>query len=97
MPTAITLALFTPLIGQPFALDGPHATASLALVEAAALPTQPGAPRADPFSLVFRAARELGLTQGLVRLTHARVGTLELFLVPVGQDEQGQHFQALFT
>jgi hypothetical protein len=97
MPTPITLALFAPLIGQRFTLDGIHAAGSLALIEAAALPAQPGAPRADPFALVFRATGEHRLTQGLARLTHASLGAVELFLVPIGQDAQGQHFQALFN
>lgn len=97
MTTELTLDLFSPLIGQPFALDGAPEGPGLELVEATALPAQPAAPCHTPFSLVFRAADATGLAQGMARLHHARLGPVELFLVPVGQDAAGRYFQALFN
>ena len=50
-----------------------------------------------PFSLIFRGPAEPILSQQIYPLTHEAMGTLELFLVPVGQDKKGILYEALFT
>jgi hypothetical protein len=37
------------------------------------------------------------LQQGMYELQHAHLGTLELFLVPVGQDHTGLYYEAVFN
>ena len=51
----------------------------------------------EPFSLVFRGPKEPVLPQQIYRLEHPRLGSLELFLVPVGPDTVGMQYEAVFT
>jgi hypothetical protein len=49
------------------------------------------------FSLVFRGGPTPPLPQQILRVEHDRLGALEIFLVPLGPDERGQCYQAVFT
>jgi len=50
-----------------------------------------------PFSLIFAAKTMQGLPQRLYQLAHSKLGLIGLFLVPVGRDERGFLYQALFN
>jgi hypothetical protein len=54
-------------------------------------------PRREPFSLLFRGPASPWLPQCIYPLEHAQLGTLDLFLVPVGPDEHGMRYEAIFT
>lgn len=98
MAEIVNLARFAPLIGQLFRLEmAGNATEEVELIEAKALPARGGAPRQDPFSLVFRARADSSPSQGMARVAHEALGSVELFLVPIGKDEQGLYFQAIFN
>jgi hypothetical protein len=60
-----------------------------------------GAPpfdRRPPFSIVLRTGqKEEYLIQAIYRVEHAEVGTLDLFLVPLGPDKHGMRYEAVFT
>jgi len=77
-------------------------TFELVLIEATDL-SRPGQSRASgphhraPFSLVFRGPGTPVLPQRIYRMAHAEVGEFELFLVPIGPDEQGLRYEAVFT
>jgi hypothetical protein len=88
-----TVATFTPLLGDGFTLEAEPAL-ELRLTEATAH-DRPGAPRA-PFTLVFTGPAEPVLTQGIRRLEHGSLGAFELFLVPIGRDEGGVRYEAVF-
>lgn len=96
MADEVTLATFTPLVGETFKANFPTEL-GLELVEAKTLPSRPGAPRQDPFSLVFRAPKNSGLWQGMLELDNERTGPMAFFLVPIGEDEEGMYFEALFN
>ncbi|WP_040666304.1 DUF6916 family protein [Nitrolancea hollandica] len=49
------------------------------------------------FSLLFRGPAGILLPQRIYRLEHAEMGTFDLFLVPVGPDQSGQRYEAIFT
>ncbi|MFO0819047.1 MAG: hypothetical protein U1A77_13960 [Pirellulales bacterium] len=51
----------------------------------------------EPFSLIFRDHSANALPQSTYRLDHDQLGTMEIFLVPIGLDEQGMRYQAVFT
>jgi hypothetical protein len=53
--------------------------------------------RREPFSLVFRGPRSPWARQGLHRLEHDGLGSLELFLVPLGPDAAGMRYEAVFA
>jgi hypothetical protein len=89
---------FTPHTGSRYRLQagGTAQPIDLELVEVA---TSGQAPRSNrrAFSLVFRGPRGLWLRQGIFRLEHDAMGTLELFLVPITPDPQGPLYEAVFT
>ena len=66
------------------------------LIEAELLPAHNG-PRGmrPPFSLVFATPQML--PQRAYQVTHDRLGTITLFLVPIGRDEHGFQHQAVFN
>jgi hypothetical protein len=59
---------------------------------------QPGAPRAEPFSLVFVGSSEPILAQGTYRVGHGELGEFEIFLVPIGiAADGGVRYEAVFN
>jgi len=70
----------------------------LVLMEASPHPHLPHSPgRRRGFSLVFRSASPGHLPQGVYRLDHDVIGSLELFLVPIGPREGGMCYEAVFN
>lgn len=53
--------------------------------------------RREPFNLLFRGPRNPYARQGTHRLEHDRLGTLEIFLVPLGPDAAGMRYEAVFS
>lgn len=49
------------------------------------------------FSVLFRGPDEPLLPQRLYRVENATLGTLDLFLVPVGPDKHGMRYEATFA
>ena len=49
------------------------------------------------FSLIFRGARKPVLPQQIYRLENEKFGAGELFLVPVGENQQGVEYEAAFN
>lgn len=93
----LTLDHFAPLQGQRFELDaGDDGSVPVALVEATALTTYPGAVRA-PFSLVFEGPAEPLLGQATYGLAHPALGPLAIFLVPVARSPAGIRYEAVFN
>jgi hypothetical protein len=97
----LTSGDFEPLRGAAFVVELPAAPGvGLELVEVRALrppPARPGrpAPR-HPFALTFRAHTPAYLPQGIYPITHDRLGRLDVFLVPVGRDDDGLLLEAVF-
>lgn len=48
------------------------------------------------FSLLFQGAGNVRIPQGIHRLRHPELGEMDLFLVPVGPDDEGTRFEAVF-
>lgn len=53
--------------------------------------------RRQPFSIVFRGPGDVLLPQRTYQIEHARIGTFKLFLVPIGPDDKGLRYEAIFT
>jgi len=96
---ALEEADFTPHLGTSFRLHPPEGgPLELVLVEVRVhpyLPAQPG--RRRGFSLTFRCAQPRPVPQAIYRLDHDQLGSLELFLVPVGPREGGMGYEAVFN
>lgn len=91
---------FDPHLGQTFriALEPPEAL-ELTLAETRALrgDTVESSPR-GPFALLFRGGPpDRYLPQRTYDLEHPEMGTLSVFLVPLGPDKEGMRYEAVFT
>jgi hypothetical protein len=94
-----TAADFTRRLGEAFALTAPDGEGlALRLVEVTPHPHAPPTPgRRRGFSIVFVSDRPRHLPQSIYRLEHDGLGTLELFLVPIGTRDGGIAYEAVFN
>ena len=53
--------------------------------------------RGRPFSIVFRGPGDVVLPQRIYRMEHSELGAFEIFLVPIGPDEKGPRYEAVFN
>ncbi len=87
---------FAARVGETFRL-APGEGASLELELTEARGERGGSERRQPFSLLFRGPAEPVLVQRIWRLEHSELGALEIFLVPIGGDDKGMRYEAVFS
>jgi hypothetical protein len=102
MLETLSKAAFTDCLGHRFRLDyGAASPLEVELIEAAGFPERlahDGQPaRRQAFSLIFRGPKAVVLPQRIYRLENDDLGTLEIFLVPIGPDSIGMRYQAIFN
>lgn len=71
-----------------------HENITLALAEVSDLKESR---RQERFALVFRGPLDVPLGQGSYVVELEEIGAFDLFLVPVGMDEQGYSYEAVFN
>jgi hypothetical protein len=54
-------------------------------------------PRQEQFSLRFRGDRDQVFQQRIYPMKHDCIGEFDLFLVPIGRDESGTFYEAVFN
>jgi len=54
-------------------------------------------PRQEQFSIIFQGPLEMFLGQGLRQFEQDEMGEFDLFLVPIGQDDSGYSYEAVFN
>lgn len=54
-------------------------------------------PRQEQFSIVFRGPLNIFLQQSIYKVEHDKIGTFDLFLVPIRQDQDGFYYEAVFN
>jgi hypothetical protein len=91
---SLTAEDFRPLLGTRFGIAG--GSFETELIDVDDLGAAGSSGLRTPFSLIFRGPLELLLPQGIHRLEHEVLGVLELFLVPIGPDEAGMRYEAVF-
>lgn len=97
MPSGPTIDTFQPAVGEPFTVGGEGgAQIELVLVEAALGDSVPHAPR-PPFSLLFHGPSDPLLPQATYRFEHETIGAMEIFIVPLGHDDHGSAYEAVFA
>jgi hypothetical protein len=91
----LRLETFSPHIGSPFRIVFSDATLTLTLEQVKALNINM---ERQGFSLEFRGAPGAPvLMQNTYPLEHDVLGQLEIFIVPIGDGENGAQYQAIFT
>ncbi|MCG3198869.1 MAG: hypothetical protein HUU16_07845 [Candidatus Omnitrophica bacterium] len=100
MSHPVDLATFSAQVGQVFHV-GENAV-PLVLLGVRELPRPmkadgtPLNPR-ESFSLLFKGPLVSFLPQGTYRFSNETLGELEVFIVPVGKESDGYHYEAVFN
>jgi hypothetical protein len=93
---ALTAGDFEPLLYQRFGFAS-DATMPFEVELIGVSETGSPGPSRSQFSLVFRGGPTPPLPQGIHGLEHESLGRLDLFLVPIGPDAEGQRYEAVFA
>ncbi len=104
MPTELEYTTFSQQAGTTFRVDceDRDQPLELELVAAESLacedPHRDPEVRQEPFRLTFRGGPvDAFLPQQVCRMKHASLGDLEIFLVPIGPDDHGMCYEAVFN
>jgi hypothetical protein len=93
----LTREVFDGKVGQVWVIDEAAAPPiELTLIEVQALRNYAKLAR-EPFSLLFTTRGDFVLPQRIYGLRHAKLGAMELFLVPVGREGGVTTYQSLFN
>jgi len=88
---------FEPLRNEKLKLQAGEQDLELELIEAVNIGKAHG-DRRQPFSVLFRCeGQQEPLPQGTYPIEHAKLGRVELFLVPLGPDKEGMQYEAVFA
>jgi hypothetical protein len=93
---ALTAGDFEPLVHERFRFTSEAAAPFEVELIDVSEGESPGSSRSQ-FSLVFRGGPTPPLPQGIHGIEHHRLGRLDVFLVPIGPDADGQRYEAVFT
>jgi hypothetical protein len=93
----LTRDQFAGCLHQRFRLSSETAAFDLELIEVRSLAGPPSPSGREPFALLFRGPADPILPQRIYPLEHAGLGKLDIFLVPVGPDDQGMRYEAVFN
>lgn len=93
---------FTPHVGTAFTVPNvppEHRPYAIELTSAEPIAVVEGAPKTDPFSLVFEGTAALQLPQGVYDFEHDALGVVSIFIVPLGPQSPGgpMRYQAIFN
>lgn len=86
--------------GEPFRVlfdDGSKLELELASVTPGLVHPNDDRRQRVPFSIVFRGPLESVLPQRIYPFEHDELGSFELFIVPIGPDEVGMQYEAVFS
>lgn len=82
-------------LNSPFVMTAGETATALELIAVTRLPQH--ARTRQPFSLLFRGAGTTVWPQGIYHLSRPGLEQLDIFLVPVGKDESGVQYEAIFS
>jgi hypothetical protein len=90
---------FSGLVGKRFSMRTEDGITSHATLIDASSPKNRRAPRfrREHFSIVFDVPRDVDLVQGLYRVSHSQIGTMDLFMVPVDLPDKFNRLEAIFA
>lgn len=92
----LTYETFRPHLNETFRIEAEESRLDLELTEVEAFDAA-DEDRRRAFSLVFYGPEQPFLAQAIHRLEHATLGSLDLFLVPIGQKNGGFLYQVIFN
>jgi hypothetical protein len=94
----LTLPVFQAVVGTEFQFQlTEQQFVTLVLVEARARRSATGSASGESFALLFHGPAEPPLAQRMYSCTQAALGTFDIFIVPVGRDQNSFHYEAVFN
>lgn len=93
----LTLDVWAGLIGESFSLqfeDG--SSVDLRVTAAESVPGAPGR-NAGTYSVLLAGPEDPFLPQQMWPLSHPEIGEHQIFLVPIGRDDSGYQYEAVFS
>lgn len=90
----LSAAMFSEQMGTKFVVREAEQPIELELCKVTERDTSPAL---EQFSLLFRGPLSPVLPQGIKKMEHAALGTVELFAVPVGPDGSGMCYEVIFS
>jgi hypothetical protein len=91
----LNAAAFSEWIGTKFIVrNGAERVMELELCK---VTEQNATPALEQFSLLFRGPFTPALSQSIAKLEHEGLGSMELFLTPVGPDGEGMCYEVVFN
>jgi hypothetical protein len=99
---AFTIETFADHIAEQFSVSVEAGAVEVELIGATALAQTSGRAiqtpvHRAPFSLEFLGPPERLLLQGTYPFEHPALGVFDIFVVPIGRDETGIRYEAVFT
>ncbi len=96
--TEITKSELEPYLGQTFQIRFGEQCRDAELIEVSVIRSEtPKDGRQEPFSVLFRTAEKEAYNQGIYPVTHEALGEHAIFLVPIGPDDTGMRYEAVFS
>lgn len=94
----VTREAFEPYLNKTFQVStGDNLAFEAELIEVSPVGETVGPTGRRAFSLVLRGPENEAPEQGIYRLDHEELDSIELFLVPIGPDAKGMKYEAVFT
>ncbi len=93
----VEMEALKPLVGRRVRVEGDETSFDAEVVEVAPMGETRGPNGRMPFSVVLRGPQTAEPLQQTYRVEGEATGTMELFLVPIGPDEHGMKYEAVFT
>jgi|SRR5215208_6287571 len=101
MLESFTVQTFAGHLGSTFRIypdsSNPLEVELISATELSGRPEREASGSRQPFSIVFRGPGNILLPQRIYQMEHAQIGSFELFLVPIGPDEVGLRYEAIFA
>ena len=93
MAEGFTREMFAPHAGSKFTMNCRNTGAVELTLES--VKDLGSSARHIQFSMIFVGPQNAPAAQGIYRLDHAELGALDLFLVPIGNDQKGVQYEAI--
>lgn len=94
MLNELTYEEYAAQVNTKFQLTGTSPVLEITLTEVS---EKKETPRQEMFALIFTGANDFFLPQQTYELSHETLGDGMLFLVPIGRDENGVKYEAVFN
>lgn len=88
---------FKGCLNQPFNLELDSSSYPLTLISVDKHPDSAAIDDHEVFSVIFRGDSSPALEQQIYRIKHDTLGDMDLFIVPIGPDDEGMRYEAVFS